>query len=105
MNAAAAGDIIVLSRTTYRGAGNCDIDLKGKALTIESVDPLDPNTVKATIIDCNGSPTEPHRGFSVVDCNGVVLAGLTITHGVASQGGAVYCQNSTLDVRVLPDRR
>ena len=99
VNAAASGDIIVLSRTKYSGAGNCDVNLKGKALTIESADPLDPNTVKATVIDCKGSQTEPHRGFSIVDCNGVVLSGLTITHGMASRGGAVYCQNSTLDVR------
>jgi hypothetical protein len=99
VNAAAAGDIIVLSRKTYSGTGNCDVDLKGKALTIEGADSLDPNTVKATIIDCNGSPTKPHRAFSIVGCSGAVLSGLTITHGVAARGGAVYCQNSTLDVR------
>jgi hypothetical protein len=34
-----------------------------------------------------------------VGCKGAVLSGLTITHGVALAGGAVYCQDSTLDLK------
>jgi len=95
---AAHGDTIVVSPGTYSGRGNCDVDLQGKAITIQSTDPHDPNVVERTVIDCAGSSKEPHRGFYVVDCNGVVLSGLTITHGLASAGGAVYCQNSTLEL-------
>ena len=98
VDAAAAGDTIIISPGTYSGRGNCDIDLQGKALTIQGADPLDPNTVEKTIIDCAGTLQEPHRAFYIVDCNGVVLSGLTITHGLASVGGAVYCQKSTLDL-------
>src|SRR3990172_6239989 len=92
---AADGDTIVISPGVYSGRGSTDVDLQGKSLTIQSTDPLDPNVVERTVIDCAGSPGEPHRGFYVVDCNGVVLAGLTITHGLATAGGAVYCQKST----------
>jgi hypothetical protein len=98
VDAAAAGDTILVSPGTYRGPGNCDVNLQGKSLTLQGTNPLDPNTVESTIIDCAGTPEEPHRGFFVVDCNGVVISGLTITHGLASAGGAVYCQRSTLDL-------
>jgi hypothetical protein len=98
VDAAADGDTIIINPGTYSGRGNCDVDLRGKALTIWSTDPLDPDIVARTIIDCAGSPTEPHRGFYIVDSNGVVLAGLTITRGLALSGGAIYCQNSTLDL-------
>lgn len=98
VEAAAAGDTIVVTPGVYTGAGNRDIDLRGKALTIQSTNPLDPNVVARTVIDCAGSAKEPHRGFYVVDCNGVTLSGLTITHGLASAGGAVYCQGSKLEL-------
>jgi hypothetical protein len=98
VDAAVAGDTIVVSPGVYTGAGNCDIDLRGKVLTIQSTQPLDPNVVARTVIDCAGSAKEPHRGFYIVDCNGVTLSGLTITHGLASAGGAVYCQGSTLEL-------
>ncbi len=98
VDAAAAGDTIVVSPGTYTGPGNCDIDLRGKALTIQSTNPLDPNVVAETVIDCAGSAKEPHRGFYIVDCNGVTLSGLTITQGLASAGGAVYCQGSKLEL-------
>ena len=92
------GDTVVLSPATYTGAGNWDVDLLGKAITIQSTDPLDPNTVARTVIDCAESQGKSHQGFYVVNCDGAVLSGLTITHGLALAGGAVYCQNSTLDL-------
>lgn len=98
VDTAVDGDTIVLSPATYSGAGNWDVDLLGKALTIQSADPLDPNTVARTIIDCADAQGKPHQGFYVVDCNGAVLSGLTITHGLALAGGAVYCRDSTLDL-------
>jgi hypothetical protein len=95
---AVAGDIIVLSPGTYTGLGNWDVDLLGKAITVQSTDPRDPNTVAKTVIDCAESQGKSHQGFYVMNCDGAVLSGLTITHGVALAGGAVYCQNSTLDL-------
>ena len=95
---AAHGDTIIVSPGTYSGRGNRDVDLQGQAITIQGALPDDPSVVEKTVIDCAGSLKEPHRGFYVVDCNGVVLSGLTITHGLSSAGGAVYCQNSMLEV-------
>jgi len=92
------GDTVVLSAGTYTGLGNYDVDLLGKAITIQSTEPRDPNIVAGTVIDCLESPGKSHQGFYVVNCDGAVLSGLTITHGQALAGGAVYCQNSTLDL-------
>ena len=95
VDAAADGDVIVLLPGTYVGAGNRDIDLRRKAVTIESTDPEDVDTVTATVIDCQGTAREPHRGFYAADFSGAIR-GLTVINGMASDGGAVYCQNSAL---------
>ena len=57
------GDMIFVSSGTYRGLGNRDIDFAGKAITLCSTDPSNPNIVAATIIDCQGSADEQHLGF------------------------------------------
>jgi hypothetical protein len=98
VTAAVPGDIVVIGPGIYRGRGNCDIDLQGKAITIRSTNPLDDGVVEATVIDCASTPAEPHQGFYLVDCNGVEIAGLTITNGLAPAGGALFCQKSTLSL-------
>ncbi|UCF42772.1 MAG: right-handed parallel beta-helix repeat-containing protein, partial [Planctomycetota bacterium] len=65
------------------------IDFKGKAITLRSSDPNDPNIVAATVIDANG------LGSSVVTCNSsegasTILAGFTITGGSYNNGGGMY---------------
>ncbi len=90
------GDVVVLEAGTYTGSGNRDVDLRGKAITIRSADPENPDVVQATVLDCQGNEKSPHRGFYVVNANGATLAGLAITNGVAEVGGAVYCANSDL---------
>jgi hypothetical protein len=96
-------DVIIVRPGIYTGWGNRDIDFNGLAITVRSIDPNDPNTVAATIIDCNGTETEPHRGFcfdSGEDANSI-LDGLTITNGFASgdwpayHGGAIACYNQS----------
>ena len=57
------GDVVIVSPGIYTGDGNRDIGFLGKAITVTSVDPNDPNIVAATIIDCQGTEIEPHRGF------------------------------------------
>ena len=97
IDAAADGDTIILAPGTFRGDGNRDIDFKGKAVTLRSTNPNEPNIVAATIIDCNGSEQEPHRGFyfhSEEDANSII-AGLTVINGVAWKGGAVLCSHSS----------
>ena len=98
VDVAAQGDTVVVSPGTYSGPGNRDVVVQGKAITIQGSLPDDPTVVEQTVIDCAGSLKEPHRAFYIVDCNGVVLSGLTITHGLSSAGGAVYCRSSMLEV-------
>jgi hypothetical protein len=78
-------DTVVIAPGTYTGDGNRDLDLRGKPITVRSIDPNDPNIVAVTIIDCNGTCEDPHRGFhfhSDEDANSVI-EGLTIINGVA----------------------
>ncbi len=95
------GDMILVSIGTYRGQGNRDIDFAGKAITLCSTNPNDPNIVAATIIDCNGSEGHCHRGFyfhSGEDANSVV-EGLTITNGFHGRGGGILCIASSPIIR------
>jgi hypothetical protein len=87
------GDIIEVRPGIYTGLGNRDIDFKGNAITVRSIDPNDPNVVANTIIDCNSLG----RGFyfhSEEDGNSV-LAGFTIKNGYESNGGAIFCRYSS----------
>jgi len=98
---ASSGDTVEIRPGTYTGFGNRDIEFKGKAITVRSTDPNDPNIVAATIIDCNGTAEEPHRGFNFQakqDANSV-LAGLTITKGWAYYGGAICADYSAVTIR------
>jgi len=104
------GDTIIVNPGTYTGPGNRDIDFLGKAITLRSTDPNDPNIVAATIIDCNGTEANPHRGFyfhTGEDSNSI-LEGITVTNGYGryksvperhwtwhSCGGAISCDRSS----------
>lgn len=98
VDASTDGDVIIIQPGTYAGQGNRDIELQRKAIRIESTDPEDPAVVEATIIDCGGTHNDPHRAFSVQGFTGEI-AGLTITNGLASAGGAIYCRDSELTLR------
>jgi hypothetical protein len=85
IDAARDYDTVVIEPGTYTGDGNRDLDFRGKPITVRSIDPNDPNIVAATIIDCNGTCEEPHRGFyfhTREDANSII-DGLTITNGFA----------------------
>ena len=91
------GDIIYVFPGRYTGEGNSDIDFAGKAITVRSVAPEDPYIVAATIIDCNGTEYDLHRGFYFHSEEGPnsVVSGLTITNGYAYRGGGIYCYRSS----------
>jgi len=94
IDAASDGDTVVLAVGVYASR---DIDFNGKAITVQSTSPNDPCVVAATIIDCNGTEVEPHRGFyfhSGEDANSI-LKGLTIKNGHAYDGGGVYCNSAS----------
>ena len=91
INDANNGDIILINPGTYTGDGNRDIDFLGKAITVRgSTD--DPND---SVIDCNGTIVEPHRGFKFIFYESLnsILEFVTITNGYGSGseggGGAI----------------
>ncbi len=84
IDVAVDGDTVIVAPGTYTGPGNRDIVL-GKAITVRSFDPNDPNIVAGTIIDCNGH----YAAFYFVNGEGAnsVLDGFTITNTNAYDGG------------------
>jgi len=96
INASVNGDIVIVAPGNYTGPGNRDIDFLGKAITVKGAGPNDPCMVAATVIDCNGSEAELHRGFYFHSGESVtsVVSGLTITNGYSESGGAIYLENS-----------
>ena len=88
IDSAISGDTVVILSGIYTGAGNRDLDYKGKAITIRSEDPNEPNLV---IIDCDGTEDDPHRGFNFhsYETPRSVLDGLTITDGYYVRGGGI----------------
>jgi hypothetical protein len=97
IDASAGGDVIELADGTFTGPGNRDIDYHGKAITVrsQSVNPA------FCIIDCEGSESEPHRGFyfHTGEGAGSVLEAVTVTGGYATfpspYGGGVRCDVSS----------
>jgi len=97
------GNTIIVQEGTYTGLGNRDVDFRGLAITVRSKDPNDPSIVAATIIDCQGSEFEPHRGvcFRSNESTDSILDGLTITGGYISgnwpedSGGGIICYYNT----------
>ncbi|MHC4193992.1 MAG: right-handed parallel beta-helix repeat-containing protein, partial [Planctomycetota bacterium] len=99
INTAVNGDTVIVLPGTYTGPGNRDIDFLGKAITVRSADPNDPNVVATTVIDCQH--LDGHRGFhfhSGEDANSL-LSGLTIkrgrVRGAIAKGGGMYFSSSS----------
>jgi len=88
IDAASDGDTVLVSDGTFVGAGNRDLDFRGKAILI-----LSENGPDVTIIDCQ----RRGRGFYVHsgEDSTSVVKGFTITNGWARNGGAIYCLNSS----------
>ncbi|MCK4415370.1 MAG: right-handed parallel beta-helix repeat-containing protein [Candidatus Eisenbacteria sp.] len=91
------GDVILLSDGTFTGDGNRDISYGGKGIAVRS----ESDTPEDCILDCQGSSSEPHRGF-IFNSDETALSrlrGVTITGGYAdgpytedNLGGAVYLE-------------
>ena len=80
IDAAVAGDTVVLASGTYTGAGNRDISFLGKSILVTSQ--FGPETC---VIDCEGSEEDPHRGFTFEngEGKGAILEGVTVRNGAA----------------------
>lgn len=85
------GDTIYVFPGTYTGPGNWDIDFNSRAVTVQSVDPLNPYIVAATVIDCNDVNYHPGFVFDGGEDANSVLAGFTVTNARC----AILCYNST----------
>jgi len=91
IDAAADGDTVIVDPGTYTGPGNRDIDFLGKAITVKSE-----TGPENCIIDCQGTETEPHRGFNFSnnqDAN-AVIDGFTIINAFTQNGAIIDCRDN-----------
>lgn len=97
IDAASNGDTVLVAAGTYTGAGNRDIDFKGKAITVRSS-----VGATATVIDCQGSSGSPAAGFLLKSGEDTlsIIDGFTIRGAYGS--AAVAC--STASVKILNSR-
>lgn len=92
IDAAVEGDTVLAADGTYTGDGNRDIDFGGVNMVVMSE-----NGPEVTIIDCEGTEQDPHRGFyfhSNEEPTSVVR-GFTIVNGWRYSGGAILCHDSS----------
>jgi len=92
INACSVGDTVMVAPGTYTGSGNRDLDFGGKDICVMSS-----NGPWVTVIDSQGSSSNPHRGFIFQNSEtpSATVQGFTIQNGWAGDGGAVSCQNSS----------
>ncbi len=85
---AVPGDLVAVAPATYTGAGNKNLMLYGRAITIRAT--YGPETC---IIDCQGVG----RAFTLDggETSNSVIDGFTITNGREARGGGVWCYFSS----------
>lgn len=83
VDSAQVGDTVLVADGTYTGDGNRDIVLSGRDIVLKSE-----NGPETTIIDCEGTAEENHRGFHLVRSESpeCVIEGFTIQNGRVAQG-------------------
>jgi hypothetical protein len=91
------GDIVELSGGVFTGDGNRDISFLGKAIAVRSQGG-DPHNC---VIDCDGSPSDAHRGFIFENLESpeAILDGVTITNGYHGNGGGIFLYVSSPTIR------
>ena len=89
INAAVAGDTVLLAAGTFTGPGNRNIDFLGKRIAVTAA----PEARGAVVIDCQGQA----QGFAFHsgEGSGSRLVGVTIVNGRAIWGAAVLCVNES----------
>jgi len=101
----AAENGATLTITVHPGTYTENVDFAGKALTLRSEDPEDPDVVAATIID--GDQDGSVVTFDSAETNASVLSGFTIRNGRALYGGGIYCYaaSPTITHNTITDNR
>jgi subtilase family serine protease len=93
IDAASDGVVIALEDGDYTGAGNRDLDYKGKRITVRSL-----KGNRATcVITAKGASGDPHRGFyfHTAEDSLATLEDVTVYGGYIAKGGGIYCNNSS----------
>ena len=94
IESASNGQTILVYPGTYSG----NINLRGKAITLTSLDPLDGSTVLATII--NGGGASRCITFDSGEDANTVIEGFLIANGsTLGDGGGIYCEASSPTIR------
>jgi hypothetical protein len=101
INGASNGDTVLVADGTYTGDGNRDILFHGKDIVVMSQ-----NGPGFTIIDPQGSESEPHRAFNFIN-NAISgeLEGFTIKNGYGpfshnhNEGGAMLIENASPTIK------
>ncbi|MGA1875712.1 MAG: MopE-related protein [bacterium] len=83
------GDVIIIHRGTYYEV----INFLGKAITLMSTDPNDPEIVANTVI--NGRQAGSVVVFESGEGNDSRLIGMTVENGHGDAGGGIDCENSS----------
>jgi predicted outer membrane repeat protein len=86
LDGSANGDTVLLANGTFTGAGNRDLDFRGRAIVLASQE----RSASACVIDVEASPTAPHRGIFCHSAEGpgTAVEDVTITRAYAPVGGA-----------------
>lgn len=90
LDAARAGDTILVAAGIYQGDGNRDLTLPNKSITIRSED-----GPAATVLDCEGTAQENHYHMSFDShSERIVVDGFTF-RGAYGSHGAVRCRSAS----------
>lgn len=90
IDAAAAGDTVRVAAGIFSGAGNRDLDTRGKALFVIGAGPGE------TLIDCEGEAAGFRFGGEGETRS--LLADLTVLRPAAARGAGLYCAGGRLRV-------
>ncbi|MEW6607812.1 MAG: right-handed parallel beta-helix repeat-containing protein, partial [bacterium] len=88
INAANNGDTVLVANGTYAGTGNKELTWSGKVITVRSV-----NGPDNCIIDCENSGNRAFYFSNAGNCG--TISGFTMRNGNPSQGGGIWCDNSS----------
>jgi hypothetical protein len=88
-----SGSTIFLDNGVFNGPGNCDLNFQGKSIVLASRS----HNPDSCIIDCQGTESEPHRGFLFQsgETSEAVVDGITIMGGFADAGAAIKCESGS----------
>jgi parallel beta-helix repeat protein len=96
INAAADGDTVLVADGIYTGNGNRDIQFYGKSIKL-----ISENGPEYTIIDCQATAEDPHRGvyFQYYETPETMIKGFTVKHAVMFDGGGICCFHSSPTIK------